>query len=145
MRHKRILIVDDEKSVLTSLEASLERLGPGLTVVTAADGLTAKDHIQTQTFDLVVTDYNMPGLNGLELLEVTRLVQPEARVILMTGDVGGDLEARAQRLHAYCYLPKPFKVDVFRQVIREALDDIPASDRQVYPCPVNDTGKQAVC
>ena len=109
-------------------------LGPDCTVVTAADGLAARDQIEKQTFDLVVTDYSMPGLNGLELLQVIRCMQPEARVILMTGDVGGDLEARARRLRAYCYLPKPVKVDVFRQIIREALDDIPAASYQACSC-----------
>ena len=124
MSKKQILIVDDEKSILTVLEGSLKKLRPDYQVTTATDGYTALDHMLEQPFDLVVTDYNMVEMDGLELLEAIRYAQPDTPVIMITAYGNNALEAETRRLQAYRYLTKPIEIDTFRQVVQEALGDI---------------------
>ena len=81
MTDKSILIVDDEESILTVLKSSLKKLVTEYRVVTVANGQAALEQIKQRSFDLVVTDYKMAGLDGLRLLEQIRLERPETRVI----------------------------------------------------------------
>ncbi|MEA4906954.1 MAG: response regulator [Anaerolineaceae bacterium] len=121
MGQKRVLIVDDEEAILTVLKNSLKKLGAGCEVVTLSDSRAALAQLESGHFDLVVTDYNMPEVNGIELLHSIRALQAEARVILMTAYGSAALEAEAQRLHVYRYLTKPLEIDLFRRTVRSAL------------------------
>src|SRR5271157_3828860 len=120
MADKWILIVDDEDSILSILKNSLIKLGREYRVVTAPDGYTALDQLKQFHFDLVVTDYKMAGMNGLELLDRIHQAQPKVRVILMTAYGNSSVEAEASRLKAYRYLSKPLEIETFRQVVKEA-------------------------
>ncbi len=124
MTKKHILIVDDEESIRTVLKNSLQKLGPEYQVTAVADGMAAITQLRRQPFDVVVTDYKMVGMDGLELLEAANSIRPEARVILMTAYGSNTLEAQARRLQAYRYLAKPLEITAFRQVIQEAVGDI---------------------
>jgi CheY-like chemotaxis protein/predicted regulator of Ras-like GTPase activity (Roadblock/LC7/MglB family) len=124
MSEKRILIVDDEESILTILKSSLKKLGSDYQVVTATDGFIALDYLKVNSFDLIVTDYNMASMDGLELLESARYLQPKARVIMMTAYGNNALESEARRLQAYRYLTKPLEINAFRQIVQEALADL---------------------
>ncbi len=121
MTDKWILIVDDEESILTVLKSSLKKLGPEYRVVTVANGQAALEQIKQRSFDLVVTDYKMAGLDGLRLLEQIRLERPETRVILMTAYGSSSVEAEASRLKAYRYIAKPLELNAFRQIVKEAV------------------------
>jgi CheY-like chemotaxis protein len=123
MSVKRILIVDDEEAILTILKGSLKKLGPDYEVVTVKDGFTALDQLQEQQFDLVVTDYNLAYMDGLELLETIRYIQPDTRVIMITAYGYDLLEAEVQRLQAYRYLTKPLEIKAFRRIVQEALGE----------------------
>jgi two-component system response regulator (stage 0 sporulation protein F) len=122
-----VLIVDDEDGVLSVLKNSLRKLGDQFRVSTAAGGEAAMDMLVQRKYDLVVTDYKMAGMNGLELLEKVHLVRPETRVILMTAYGSAAVESEASRLQAYRYLPKPLEIDAFRQIVSEAAGT-PAAD-----------------
>jgi CheY-like chemotaxis protein len=115
-----VLIVDDEDGVLSVLKNSLRKLGEQFRVSTAAGGEAAMDLLIQRKFDLVVTDYKMAGMNGLELLEKVRAIRPETRVILMTAYGSAAVETEASRLQAYKYLAKPLEIEAFRQIVREA-------------------------
>jgi two-component system response regulator (stage 0 sporulation protein F) len=123
MSQKRILIVDDEESILTVLKGSLKKLGPDYQVVTVTDGFAALDQLLDQPFDLVVTDYNMAQMDGLELMEAIRYAQPDARIIMITAYGYEALENEVERLKAYRYLTKPLDINDFRQIVGEALQD----------------------
>ncbi|MBP7998213.1 MAG: response regulator [Chloroflexi bacterium] len=127
MNKKRILIVDDEESIRTVLKNSLQKLGPEYQVTTVADGLAAITLLRRQPFDVVVTDYKMAGMDGLELLDAVSKIRPETRVILMTAYGSNTLESQAKRLQAYRYLAKPLEITAFRQVIQEAVGDVAVS------------------
>ena len=127
MTDKRVLIVDDEEAVLTILAGSLKKLGPELRVITANSGLAALRQIERQTFDLIITDYKMAGMNGLELLDQIHEIQPDARVILITAYGSSALESEARRRQAYDYLTKPLEINRFREIVTEALRDVAIS------------------
>ena len=113
MSQKWILLVDNEESILAVMIGSLNKLGQEYYVVTALDGQAALEQIKQRRFDLVVTDFKMPGMNGLLLLEQIHLVRPDTPVILMTAYPNPDVEAEASRLNAYRYLTKPVKMESF--------------------------------
>jgi CheY-like chemotaxis protein len=81
----RILLVDDNAHGLTARKAVLEEVGHKIT--TAASGQEALEHFARQKFDLVVTDYRMPRMDGLELIGHVRKQAPAVPVILLSGFV----------------------------------------------------------
>lgn len=127
MTNQRILIVDDEESILEVLRNSLRKMEAKYEVITATDGLTALEHLKENPFDLVVTDYKMAGMDGLELMEKVKSFCLDTRVILMTAYGSDAVEAEARRLQAYRYLVKPLQINTFRQVVEEALGNMAIS------------------
>jgi two-component system response regulator HydG len=104
---KRILVVDDEEPVRAICVRMLTPLG--YTVETAADGDQAIAYFEKQPFDLVITDYRMPGtLNGLALGHAVKERVPRTRLILMTAFPAIDTAVETLRLGAFDYLVKPF-------------------------------------
>ena len=105
----RILIVDDEKVQLEILEGFLVKQGYEATA--AEDGQKALEKFKNGSFDLVLTDYRMPGMDGIQLLREVRRLQPEAVVVIMTayGTVGTAVAAMKEG--AYDYLTKPIDLD----------------------------------
>ena len=105
----RILIVDDEKVQLEILEGFLVKQGYEATP--AEEGQKALEKFKHGSFDLVLTDYRMPGMDGIQLLREVRGLQPEAVVVIMTayGTVGTAVAAMKEG--AYDYLTKPIDLD----------------------------------
>lgn len=124
MSEKRILIIDDEAAVLSVLKRSLKKLGDEYEVFTALDSQYALSQLKQCSFDLVITDYKMAGMDGLELLQMVRFIQPNARTILMTAYGSDKVEAEACRLQTYRYLTKPLEIDNFRRIVMDALSDL---------------------
>ena len=119
----RILIVDDEKVQREILEGFLVKQGYETTA--AEDGQKALERFKSGAFDLVLTDYRMPGLDGIQLLREVRRLQPEAIVVIMTayGTVGTAVSAMKEG--AYDYLTKPIDLDelllLIQRVEREVI------------------------
>jgi two-component system NtrC family response regulator len=105
----RILIVDDEKVQLEMLEGFLVK--QGYEVTAAEDGQKALEKFKSGTFDLVLTDFRMPGMDGIQLLREVRRLQPQVLVVIMTayGTVGTAVAAMKEG--AYDYLTKPIDLD----------------------------------
>lgn len=107
----RILAVDDTRALLNMLKACLEK--GGHEVVTAADGAEAMDKLRKHRPDLVITDLNMPRMNGLEFIEAARR-EPEGRalpMLLLTTETAQELKDRAREVKATGWLTKPFDPD----------------------------------
>ncbi|TEU14269.1 MAG: response regulator [Anaerolineales bacterium] len=128
---KRILIVDDEKKVAFFLQESLEDLGDNYEVVSAETAEAALQQIESQPFDLIITDLRMPGINGLELMQRVRAISPETRTILITAYGSDEVEAEARRLQAYSYFTKPFHIEDFIETVQEALKDMIVSEKSL--------------
>jgi two-component system response regulator PilR (NtrC family) len=116
----RLLVVDDEQSMREFLEIFLRR--EGYEVSTAADVDAALAHLESDDIDLVITDMQMPGKTGLDLILAAREVSPETVMIVVTAFGTTDSAISAMREGAYDYLTKPFKVDELAIVIEKALE-----------------------
>lgn len=124
---RHVLIVDDEEKVVFFLRESFEELGHEFKVSTARSAEEALAKIDSQPYDLVISDLRMPGSDGLQLLETIKERNPATRFILMTAYGSDEVAARAQRLEAYDYITKPFRVTDLLTVARQALADRPES------------------
>lgn len=146
METKTILIVDDEEAVLYVLRNSLLKIGHDYRILTAMDGTSALKYFEKYQIDLVITDYRMSGMNGLELIETILSVQPHTRMILITGFGTDEIEAEANRLHVFAYLKKPIDLNTLRFTVRQALgEDIrPESEGTITTTNINLYYKQMI-
>jgi two-component system response regulator AtoC len=114
----RVLIVDDDESLRESLELVLA--AEGFEVVTAGDGSEALGRIEASSFDVVLCDVRMPGMDGIELLpQLVRRV-PGSTVIMMSAFGTDELALEAMNRGAYDYLTKPFRAAEVVLTIRKA-------------------------
>ncbi|HIQ04900.1 MAG TPA: response regulator [Anaerolineae bacterium] len=118
---KRILIVDDDVELAALLRQALRDVGEGLEIQLARDADEALAKISRRSFDLVVTDIKMAGLNGLQLVEILRQLDPTIKTIAMTAYSSAEVESQARALDVYRYIAKPFTIEEFRRIVREAL------------------------
>ena len=100
-----ILVVDDEPVARQSLSDIL-RL-EGYTVVSQPNGQAAVEHVRTHPIDLMIVDLRMPGMDGLEVVQVVNQVSPETEVILLTAYASTESAIQALRLRIHDYLLKP--------------------------------------
>jgi two-component system NtrC family sensor kinase len=114
---KSILVIDDEHWIL-DLASELAR-ADGHSVETALGGTEAIEKLAQGRFDLIVTDWKMPGMNGIGLYEHLRVTDPATarRVVFMTGDVVNDTFQLFLREHQLTCLAKPFARREFRAAI----------------------------
>jgi putative nucleotidyltransferase with HDIG domain len=103
--HSRLLLVDDEPGIRETLDEFLSAHGARIRV--AADGHEALEILQSEAIDIVLTDRNMPGLGGQELLIEIRRHWPETDVVMMTGIASIRTAVDAMRLGAVDYIEKP--------------------------------------
>lgn len=117
---KRVLIVDDEPNVAFVLADSLEKLGEGYSIETANSGEEALTKIREDAYALVVTDYKMPGMSGLDLAQEIRQTAPDTQVVLMTAYGTAELRDSVEHLKLD-YLDKPFTMDQIREIVERAV------------------------
>ncbi len=120
---KRILIVDDDEKLATLLQESLRTLGEGYDVVTARGTDEALAKVSKRPFDLVITDLMMPEVDGLQLLEALKVINPSIVTVAMTAFDSREIRAKVERFGIYRYLAKPFSVHEFRQCVRDAFNE----------------------
>jgi DNA-binding NtrC family response regulator len=114
----RVLLVDDEPAILFALKALLDTRGDASVLAhDAAEALAQLDGV-----DLVITDFAMPGMDGLELLRTIRERDESLPVVLLTANGSERIAVRAIRSGAYEYVTKPFDVDEMSAVIDRALE-----------------------
>ncbi len=111
-----ILLVDDDPIILTMLAKFLGIAAPNYDVVALPNGVQALDYLSQRSIALVVTDYNMPGLDGLQLARLVKIQQPGTPVMLISGIVFGSLEAEVDS-----YLVKPFSLMDMQQAVDAVL------------------------
>ena len=116
----RILVVDDERSMREMLSILLER--EGYEAVGAKNGQEALQLFETSLFDLVISDIQMPGINGIELLSRIKTLAPEVPVLMITAFSTAEQAVDAIKLGAFHYFTKPFNNDEIRALVRNALE-----------------------
>lgn len=115
----RILVVDDEESIREFLEIMLKKEGYEVTL--AEDGQKAKDLLTKKTFDMIISDLQMPHVTGIELLKHVKETYPDTVFMLITAFGTTETAVEAMKMGAYDYLTKPFKIDEVRLNIQNAL------------------------
>jgi DNA-binding NtrC family response regulator len=115
-----ILVVDDEEVALNNLTHVLKKENYAVTGVWS--GMDALSALSEKEFDLVITDLKMEKVDGLRILERTKELYPDTEVIMITGYATVDSAIHAMKTGAYHYIAKPYKLDMVRKVVREALE-----------------------
>ena len=116
----KILVVDDEPLITNLFEASLRE--EGYPVEIADNGKRAMERFLHGDFNVVITDVNMPEMDGRTLLNSLKSVRPEVIVIVITGDPSVDSAIETMRMGAYDYITKPIDPDIVINVIKRAWD-----------------------
>lgn len=111
----RVLLVDDDPDVVWGIGRYLTRRG--FEITTCGDGTEAVELLSEQDFEVVVTDIQMPGLNGLALIEWINGNRPDVRVVVMTAFGSPTVRELVSRKGAVLYLEKPVDPDLLVQVI----------------------------
>jgi two-component system, NtrC family, response regulator PilR len=116
----KILVVDDEQSMRDFLAIMLKKEGHD--VVTAENGTSALKAVQSEIFDLVISDVKMSGMDGIDVLKSTKDISPETIVIMITAFATTETAIEAMKLGAYDYIIKPFKIDELKLIINNSLE-----------------------
>jgi DNA-binding NtrC family response regulator len=118
-RNIRILVVDDEELIRWSLQQALLKLG--ISVDVASSGEEALDMLGKSEYDIVITDYKMPGLSGIDLLAKIKEMGMNSLVILISAFLSHSSLKQASEYGAYKCVDKPFALDDFLGVVKEAV------------------------
>jgi two-component system response regulator HydG len=116
----RVLIVDDDVEMRETLAGLFSAHGHGCEL--AGDAAAALEVVDRQTFDAVICDVVMEGMNGLELLDRVKRTHPTLPVILMTGKGGISQAVDAVKRGAFEYIVKPFRGEEMRKIVASAMD-----------------------
>ena len=120
MAQGTILVIDDEDSIRDYLSMMLER--EGYDVRASAEGRKALRLYAQEAFDVVITDIQLPGIDGIEVLKTLRERDPTVPVIIVTGHASQESAIEALNLGAFYYLLKPVSNEELKQVVRNALE-----------------------
>ncbi|CAN2043601.1 Chemotaxis protein CheY [Candidatus Magnetomoraceae bacterium gMMP-1] len=115
----KILVVDDSRYSRKAMKKILETAD--YQVIEAENGMIALENYSLEKPDLVLLDLAMPDMFGMEVLKKLLEIDPNARVIIATGDVQSSTEPMIRAIGAVGFIPKPFKPEVVQSVIKAAL------------------------
>jgi two-component system response regulator (stage 0 sporulation protein F) len=120
-RRPAIVLVDDEPIMLTVLSYALDYLAPDYEVIALRDGAAALALIAQRSVALVITDYHMPGMDGMGLIGAMQVAMPACPVGLLTASLTPALAQRAQAAGAAFALSKPFELAQLMTLVQKAL------------------------
>jgi DNA-binding NtrC family response regulator len=121
-RKAKVLLVDDEEDILATMREVVKVIMPEIDVVTARSGAEALEAlVANEGIQAIMTDYQMRGMNGLELAEAVHRQQPGLAVVLVSGFAGQETRDLAKRRGAFSFLAKPFTAADFVEAMNGAL------------------------
>jgi PAS domain S-box-containing protein len=115
-----ILVVDDEMGIREACKRAL--VGEGYAVDLAEDGNLGLQKIKERSYDLILMDLMMPGIDGLDLIQKTNDIDPEIIIVVITGYATIETAVEATKRGAYDYLPKPFTPEVLTALVMRGLE-----------------------
>ena len=118
---KKILVVDDEKTFLDSLVSALEAADDQFYVMSARNGRKAVDMLESESFDLVITDLKMPEMDGFELLAFMNSHYPSTPAIVMSAFGSPETMSKIRAFSPLSFLNKPFKLEELLKVVHEGI------------------------
>ena len=113
---EKVLLVDDEEDFLETLADRMRTRG--MTVDTSTSAMEAIKRIDTESYDAIILDLMMPGMDGLEALKIVKERRPELQIILLTGFGTLEKGIEAMKLGAMDFLEKPADVDMLTRKIK---------------------------
>lgn len=116
---KNVLVVDDSGTMRTILAQSLQLSGMELNMVQAQDGVEAFGKFQGGNFDLIITDINMPKMNGIGLITEVRKINTEVPIIVVTTESKDAMKQEAFQMGASGWITKPFKPAQIISLVKE--------------------------
>ena len=116
-----ILIIDDDPTLTSAIKLVLENEGYNLEA--ASDSSAALEKVGEKNFDILLVDYNLPDMNGLDLIKNAIDVSPRSVPVLITGVSSMDLAFDGMRLGVHDYLVKPIDYDELKKIIKSILDE----------------------
>ena len=114
---KKVLYIDDEKINLELFEINFRR---EYEVITSDNPENAMDIISAEEIDVIISDYKMPEMNGLELIEIIKQNKPQSVCIILSGYMERDVSTDSSNV--YKHIMKPYKKAQLKEVIEEAFD-----------------------
>lgn len=115
----RILVVDDEENARIALTRLLSK--EGFLVDSVANGFEALNYLRQQTVNIIVTDINMPEMDGISFLRELNKNFPKMNVIMITAYGGVESYLEAMNLGAFEYINKPVKIDELKLILKKVL------------------------
>ena len=116
----RILVVDDDPAVRRSVRKFLERTGH--TVFEAGDGMRALDRVIVEEPEIMITDINMPNMDGLKLVKELCRFDHKLKIIAFSGSAPDELAALGAETSIHAVLPKPFSSQELYDAIRKVTE-----------------------
>jgi CheY-like chemotaxis protein len=126
----RVLVADDDEQMRFLWRGALLKPAGTYDVVTVVDGCQALEELARSSFDLLVTDLRMPGLDGLELTRILRQEGNQVSIIWISGLAPHDMDEQAECLGVYCCLRKPLRVARIREAVADAVASAQKGSRQ---------------
>lgn len=118
---KRILVVDDEENARVGLSRLLAN--EGFVVDSVTNGYEALNYLQQQEVNLIISDINMPEMNGITFLKELNKNFPKSNVIMITAYGGVESYIEAMNLGVFEYINKPVKIDELKSIIKKIFKD----------------------
>ena len=114
----KVMVLDDEPIVCKRLQPALEKLG--FEVDTFTQSLEALHEIQETTYDIIITDLKMKGIDGMRFLQEAKKQHPETEVIVITGFATLDTAKESFQHGVFDFIAKPFKLSEIQEVVTKA-------------------------
>jgi two-component system chemotaxis response regulator CheY len=119
---KKILLVDDNAPFRSLVSEIIETDDEGFSVSVSGDGVSALESLEIEQFDILITDINMPRMDGIALFHKVRSLYPQLPVVFISGSVHKSLSDRLLSEGAFHVFNKPFDLILFIGVIKHALE-----------------------
>lgn len=113
--NKKVLIVDDEEEIVAFMGKFLKRLN--IDSVLAVSGEEALNKYQLESFDCVFLDVHLGGISGIEVLKRIKAINPNAKVIIITGSISSDNQTKVLEYGATDYIQKPIELADFKKKV----------------------------
>ena len=119
---KQILTVDDSKVTLMMVQLFINEVDPQWQVIKAANGDQALEVAASHRIDAFTVDYNMPGMNGIEVITKLRESYPESKIVLLTSNIQSDVQQQAEELNVRVF-NKPVLKELIEKIVEYFNED----------------------
>ncbi|MBD3182555.1 response regulator [Candidatus Poribacteria bacterium] len=115
----KVLLIDDDPDCLDAVNQILQRAG--YKTFTISDGRLASQIVTEHKINLVVVDYNMPEINGLQVINEIKKARQDIPVLLMTAEPSDELKIKSAKAGAFGFIPKPINIPIFKRIVSKAI------------------------